>query len=117
MAIDTEGGQLVVVPPGALGIDSEARIAEFEGRDFDELEEAPADSTLYTRTDGVPLRTSSTYVFRTRRAPDPIFGRSCTFHGKLQPLRIDAALGVVEFVFDANTSLSGCNNRDLVPPR
>jgi len=116
VAVDTEGGSLVLLPAGALGIESQARIAELPGTLFDEATRAPSDTTAYTSRGSVALRTTSVYVFRTRLAPDPIFGRSCTFYGKLQPLIVDAGQGMVEFVFDVNTSLSGCNNRDLVPP-
>ena len=115
LVVDTEGGELVLLPASALGIDSEARVAELPGIQFDEATEAPADSAAYSPA-GVALRTTSVYVFRTRLAPDPVFGRSCTFYGKLQPLSVDVDEGMLEFMFDVNTSLSGCNNRDLVPP-
>ncbi len=117
VAVDTEGGQLVLIAPGALGIPSEARVTELTNTMFDEATQAPRDTAAYTSTRGLPLRTTSVYVFRTRRAREPIFGQSCTFYGKLQPLVLDPVAGTVEFVFDANTSLAGCNNRDLVPPR
>ncbi len=117
VALDTDGGQLVLIAPGALGILSEARVTELPNTAFDEATEAPRDTAAYTATAGLPLRTTSVYVFRTRRAREPIFGQSCTFYGKLQPLVVDPVAGALEFVFDANTSLAGCNNRDLVPPR
>lgn len=116
VAVDTEGGQLVLLAPGAFGISSQARIMEMPNSSFEDATEAPSDTTMYTATEPLPLRTTSVYVFRTRRAQDPVFGQSCTFYGKLQPLVVDATNGVIEFVFDSNTSLSGCNSRDLVPP-
>ncbi|HZD03823.1 MAG TPA: hypothetical protein VE173_02865, partial [Longimicrobiales bacterium] len=40
IALDTEDGELVFLPPGALGIVSRAGIATLSGMDFDQVDEA-----------------------------------------------------------------------------
>ena len=46
IALGTEGGQLVLLPPGALGVaGSTARIAPLTGTTFEQVREAPSDST------------------------------------------------------------------------
>ena len=117
VVLDTEGGELVLLPTGALGLATDSRITEMVGLDFDQVIEAPSDTLLYVRDRGLPLRTSSTYVVRTRQVTvTSFFASQCVFYAKLQPLRVDVAAGEMEFLFDVNSELSGCNNRDLVPP-
>src|SRR5690606_19731433 len=41
IALDTRDGQLVFLPPLALGVQSRARIATFPGMTFDEVRKAP----------------------------------------------------------------------------
>jgi hypothetical protein len=55
VALDTEGGQLVLLPPRALGINSRARIAALPGVDFNEVSEAPQDTAAYVSNGSVPL--------------------------------------------------------------
>ena len=80
LVLDTQGGQLVFLPPGALGITSEVMVLVMPDMAFDDVTEAPKDSTLYTKDQPVPVETSSVYVFRTHAAP----GR---FGVILRPLR------------------------------
>ena len=112
VALDTRGGQLVLLAPGALGVKSRARVARLPGMTFDEIVEAPQDTLLYSETQPVPLDLNSAYVVRTGLRGSP-FGGSCVFYAKLQPLTIDVADGSLEFVFDANPL---CNDRRVVPP-
>jgi hypothetical protein len=48
IALDTRGGSLVIVPPGALGVESAVRVLQYPGFTFQTVVEAPADTTLYT---------------------------------------------------------------------
>jgi hypothetical protein len=112
MALDTRGGHLVLLPPGALGIESRARVARLPGMTFSEIVEAPEDSLLYSGIQPVPLDLTSAYVVRTDLRGSP-FGGTCVFYAKLQPLTIDVAEGSLEFVFDASPL---CNDRRVVPP-
>jgi len=111
LALDTRKGKLVFLPPRALGVDSRARIASFPGMRFDELLEAPSDTTVYTSTEPVPVELNTVYVVRTGRSPGA-FGRSCVYSAKLEPLDIDVEGGTLTFVFDSNPV---CNSLALVP--
>ena len=112
VALDTREGQLVLVAPGALGIESRARVARLPGMTFDDIIEAPQDSLLYSDTEPVALDLNSAYVVRTDLRGSP-FGGSCVFYAKLQPLTIDVVEGSLEFVFDGSPL---CNDRRVVPP-
>ena len=48
-ALDTRDGKLVMLPPRAIGLVSTAGILPVPNEDFDDVVEAPADSTLYVR--------------------------------------------------------------------
>lgn len=116
LALDTRGGQLVFVPPGALDVFPPSggpapRILRIEGVTFEELTEAPGDTTLYSVDEPVPVATGSSYVIRTRQSRDR-FGQLCVFYAKLEPLEVDPSLGTVRFVFDRNPI---CRDRSLVP--
>jgi len=108
IAVDTRAGQLVLLPPGALGITSRARVTTISGQTFDQLEEAPADTLLYTASEAVPVQLNGLYVVRTG-----IAGSGCSYYAKMQPLAIDVAAGRLEFKYDTNPF---CNDRRLVPP-
>ncbi len=111
LALDTQDGQLVFLPPGALDIMTEAMVLAMPGMDFDDVIEAPTDSTLYSKDQLVLVETSSVYVLRTHAAPGR-FGVICVRYGKLQPLQVEPALGTVEFQYDVSTL---CDDRGLVP--
>jgi hypothetical protein len=112
VAVDTRLGQLVLLPPGALGVVSRARVLALPGQSFDQVEVAPADTMLYSAALAVPLSLTTTYVVRTdTRATQ--FGGSCVYFAKLQPLAIDVGEGRLRFVFDSSPV---CNDRRLVPP-
>jgi hypothetical protein len=111
LVLDTQGGELVILPPGALGIDSEAGIVPFPGLRFDELSEAPKDTTLYSTDEPIPLTAGTSYVVRTHRGPDR-FGVLCVFYGKFETLEIDPAQETVTFIYQVNPL---CGERQLVP--
>ena len=112
MAIDTQGGQLVMLPPGALGITSRARIAALGSVDFDEVVEAPGDSLVYVADDPVPVTDAAVYVVRSNRSVSG-FGSSCVYYAKVQPVTIDVVGGTLLFRYVASPI---CNSRDLIPP-
>jgi hypothetical protein len=112
VALDTRANQLVLLPPGALGVTSRARIAALPGQNFGQVKEAPADTLLYSADIAVPVSTNTTYVVRTdTRATQ--FGGQCVYYGKMQPLVADVPGGTMRFVFDVSPV---CNDRRLVPP-
>lgn len=112
VAVDTRDGELVLVPPGALGIDSRARITTVEGLGLREVLEAPSDTTVFIADRPVPLRMGVIYVVRTGRSAGS-FGAGCVYFAKLEPITIDVEEGI--FVFDEITN-PVCNDPRLVPP-
>ena len=112
LAVDTRGGRLVFLPPGALGVSSKARVTALPGMSFDEVLDAPTDTAVYSQFDPLPVEMSTIYVVRTGRSPG-IFGTSCSYYAKLEPLIIDVAGGTLTFKFDASPV---CNSLRLVPP-
>ncbi len=117
VALDVVDGAVVLLAQDALGVQSEAAVAEIPNRTFDQVIEAPADTALYQSRSGVVLRSTSVYIVRTRKVTrQSFFTSQCNYYAKVQPLRIDPAAGVFEFLYDVNVEFSGCNNRDLVPP-
>lgn len=113
MAVDTRGGRIVLLPPGALGVTSKARVAALKGRTLADVTEAPADTTLYEALNPVPVELGTVYVWRTRQGFGS-FGTSCVYYAKMEPLIIDAEGGSLTFVFDGSPV---CNDRSLVPPK
>lgn len=112
VAVDTRGGDLVFVPPGALGVVSTARITTFEGMALDDITEAPSDTLVYVADQVVPVRRGNVYVVKTNRATGS-FGSSCVYYAKVEAVAIDVAGGTLTFRHVTNPI---CNNRDLVPP-
>ena len=111
LLLDTQDGELVFLPPGALGIPSETMFLSLPGMAFDDVTKAPKDTTLYTKDLPLIVKTSSVYVLRTHQGSDR-FGLPCRFYGKLQPLEVEVALGTVRFVYDVSRL---CDDRGLVP--
>lgn len=112
IAVGTENGQLVLLPPRALGIDTRAGIAPLPDRSYDEIREAPGDTASYVTAEPVPVEVGQLYVIRTNQAPGQ-FGQRCFWYAKMEPLEADPELGFLRFRLDSNPV---CNNRDLVPP-
>lgn len=113
MAVDVRQGKVVLLPPGALGIDSKARVAALKGRSFDDVTEAPADSALYTSRLAVSVEMGTVYVWRSRQQYGA-YGTSCVYYSKMEPLVIDAVGGTLQFVYDGSPV---CNDRSLLPPK
>lgn len=112
IALDTQGGQLVLLPPGALGVTSRARILPLGAVAFDDVVEAPEDTTLYVADDPIGLAVGSVYIVRTNRASCS-FGSSGSFYAKMEPLALDAVGGTMTFRYVASPI---CNSRALTPP-
>ena len=112
LAVDTRGGQLVLLPPGALGVASRARITALPGQNFQQVTEAPADTLLYSASSALPVSLNTTYVIRTDTRATT-FGGSCQYFGKMQPLAADVPGGTLRFIYDVSPV---CNDRRLVPP-
>ena len=111
LVLDTQDGQLVFLPPGALGITSTTMVLALPGMAFDDVLRAPKDTTLYSRDLPVPVDPGTVYVLRTHKAPGR-FGGSCLRYAKFQPLAIEPVQETVEFTFDVNTR---CDDRALIP--
>ena len=111
-AVDTRGGEIVLLPPGALGVIGAARITTLEGMTLDDVRRAPSDTLVYEAEDPVPVSMGNVYVVRTNRSVGG-FGTSCVYYAKLAPVEIDAAAGFLRFEFVTNPV---CNSQDLVPP-
>lgn len=112
MALDTQGGSLVLLPPGALGVDSRARIAPLDGLALADVQEAPTDSMVYVTDEPVVVRTGTVYVVRTGQRPGS-FGRRCVYYAKMEAVEIDVAGGSLVFRHVTNPL---CNDRRLIPP-
>ena len=111
LVVDEGDGAFRWLPPGALGVSSDARLATLEGETFDEAVLAPTDTAHYVGDAPIPIRLGEVYVVRTRRFQGSF--SSCNYFGKIEVLETDPLLGIVRFRFDVNPV---CNNRDLVPP-
>ena len=109
--LDTQGGQLVFLLPGAFDIESATLVFPMPGAAFDDVLRAPKDTTLYTRDLPLPVEMSTVYVLRTHRGPNR-FGLLCSLYGKFQPVSIDPVQETVQFAYDVNTI---CDDRALVP--
>lgn len=113
LALDTQNGELVFLPPGALGVTSTARVAVMEGRTFEEVRRAPADTAAYISDRPVPVTLGMTYVIQTRQSIG-VYGQACLYYGKFQPLAEDPEAESVTFQFDVSPV---CNDRKLFPPK
>jgi hypothetical protein len=111
-ALSFQNGELVFLPPRAVGVQSGAGIVAYPNTRFDELRTAPSDTTLFVTDAPVPVRMGSTYVVRTREQTG-FYGERCRYYGKVQPLEVDLAQRTLLFRFDTSPD---CNNPSLVPP-
>lgn len=112
LAVDTQAGELVFLTPEALDVPSRAAITVIPDTAFADVLRAPADTTLYSHVEPVPVALGNVYVIRTREVAGS-FGQRCVHYAKLEPLAIDVDLGRLTFVFDTNPV---CNDRRLIPP-
>lgn len=111
LAVDTRNGQIVFLPPLALGIESRAGIAPLPNRDFD-LREAPEDTAKYVTDQPVPVELGTLYVVRTNQRQGS-FGTRCQYYYKVWPLAVDPQGGTVTFMYDGSPV---CNDLKLIPP-
>lgn len=112
LAVDTRGGEIVFLPPGALNIVSQARIAVLEDLSIDDVSRAPSDTLLYVADEPVPVHLGDVYVIRTNRSRASL-GRRCVYYAKAEAVSIDPVGGTLTFREVTNPV---CNDRDLVPP-
>lgn len=112
LALDTRDGELVLLPPGALGISARARIAVFPNTPYGDVLEAPSDTLLYEGDDPVPVEAGTIYVIRTNVRPGS-FGSACSYYAKMEPLVIDPTDGLLRFRYITSPI---CNSLDLIPP-
>lgn len=112
-AVDTRDGQIVLLPPGALGVIGTARVTELEGLTLADVTKAPGDTTLYVADQPVPVRMGNVYIIKTNRSTGS-FGSSCIYYAKMAPVVIDPTGGTLTFEYVTNPV---CNSSDLVPPK
>lgn len=112
VAVDTRGGEIVFLPPGALNVEGAARIATLASMSLDDVTQAPSDTLLYVRDEAVPVEMGDVYIIRTNRQTGS-FGQSCVYYAKVEAVSIDPVGGTLTFREVTNPV---CNDRDLVPP-
>jgi len=114
MALDTRDGDLVFLPPGAVGLErSTASIAPMGDLAYEDLKKAPRDTTLYVRNAPVPVNIGELYVIRSRQKAGA-YGSICSYYGKFVPISKDLQDQKVTFYFDISPV---CNDRKLIPPK
>jgi hypothetical protein len=111
-ALDRRNGQLHLVPPRALGVQSRAGVFVVPNARYEEVREAPSDTASYVTREPVLVEAGNIYVIRTRQQTG-MFGEACVHYGKVQPLEVDHQAGTLLFRFDTSPD---CNNPSLVPP-
>lgn len=100
-ALRVRGGELVLLPARALGLESRASITRaLPNQTFDSLVEAPGSSSFVSDS-AVVLREGSVYAARSR-ATRSDFGGACEQYAKLQPLTVDRALARVRLQITTN---------------
>lgn len=112
IAVDTRGGEIVLLAPPVLGIFTEAEIATLENERLADVTRAPSDTLLYVSDEPVVVAQGNVYVVRTNRSPGS-FGRTCSYYSKVEAVDIDPVGGTLVFRHVTNPV---CNDRDLVPP-
>jgi len=112
VALDTQGSQLVLLPPGALGVTARAAIAAVGAIPFADVRVAPGDTLQYELNNPVPMTLNHVYVVRTNRQLGS-FGSACVYYAKMSPVALDAVAGTMKFEYVASPV---CNNRDLFSP-
>ena len=111
LVADVREGQFVWLPPGSLGISSDAALATLDDETFESAARAPSDTARYVRNEPIPIQFDRIYVIRTRRLQGGF--SACNYYGKIEALEADPIAGTIRFQFDVNLV---CNSLDLVPP-
>ena len=112
IAVDTRNNEIVMLPPGALGVIGTARITTLENMTLADVTKAPTDTLVYVSDQPVIMELGNVYVVKTNRSAGS-FGSSCVYYAKLSPTVIDPAGGTLTFEHVTNPV---CNSQDLVPP-
>ncbi len=111
-AVERISGKLHLLPPAVLGIPNGAAIIEIPGVRYEDVTEAPSDTTRYVKDAPVPINPGSIYLIRTHEQTGSL-GQRCFFYGRVEPLEVDVVRGVFRFKHDTSPD---CNNRNLIPP-
>ena len=112
-AVERRDGTLYFLPPRVMGIrNSRAGLSPMQGIPWEDIREAPSDSTLYIFNEPVEAERGTVYVIQTHEQTGS-FGLRCVYYGKVEPVELDVERGALTFLFDVSPD---CNNRDLVPP-
>ena len=111
LVTDVQDGQFVWLPPGSLGISSDAALATIEGETFESAARAPSDTARYVKDEPIPIQADRIYVIRTRRFQGNF--STCNYYGKIEALEMDPVAGTIRFQFDVNRV---CNDLALIPP-
>jgi len=111
VAVGTRDGVMVFLPPGALGIASEARVAVVPGTELEDVVIAPEDLESYVSDEPIPLNIGDTYVIRSRRQSD-FFGFSCIYYAKATPIQLSPEVEYIRIRFETNPF---CNDPRLRP--
>lgn len=105
-----QNGAVVLVPSGALGIESRAGIsAPIAGATFESLRDVPKKTTFATES-ATALTNGAVYVVRSRIFAGGL--SSCQQYAKVQPLAVDPAAGRVTLRIATNAV---CGDQRLVP--
>jgi len=108
--VRVQNGAVVLVPSGALGIESRAGIsAPIPGASFDALRDVPK-KTTFNVDSATPLQNGAVYVVRSRFFSNGI--STCQQYAKVQPLAIDPTAGRVTLRVATNAV---CGDQRLVP--
>ena len=111
MALRNEGGQLALVPAGGFeGQVSRAGLVLMPNAVFEELREAPGDTSAYSKAPAI-VQPGQVYALRTRRAACNQFAAGVRF-GKIKILAVDQVEGKITFESLVNPF---CNERQLIP--
>lgn len=112
-AFDVRGGRPVLLPPGALGVESDARIIAVPASTFDNIREAPGRIEEYSEREPVDAVPGRLYVVRSSEGVG-YFGIRCLYYAKLVVDAVDVERGRLEFRVDTNPV---CNSRNLRPDK
>jgi hypothetical protein len=117
-------GELMLVPAATVGVQgSRAGITRALEETFEGVREAPPQTAFLVDTvtvngsevpvvGAVAMRVGSVYAVRSREVPTGLGFSVCSYFGKLQPLDVDVAAGILRFQIVANQ----CGDPRLVEP-
>ncbi len=110
-AVRVRGGDLVLVPAGAVGFENRPMITRpITDRTFEEVTRAP-DRASFVTDSAVVMQEGSVYVARSRQFAG-LFGGVCFQYAKLQPLSVNVAEGTLRVQLTTNER---CQDPRLVP--